>query len=102
MFINIGIFLLLAFAVTCTHAAGVRDGKRIVEKDIAFPQTYLQDGAPIVDPPKRSAGYFKLNRTVDAHMFFFLFQSRNQVETDPGNRYTVTASLQHLLTNIFG
>lgn len=31
---------------------------------------------PIVDPPERVAGYFKLNRTVDAHMFYFFYESR--------------------------
>lgn len=31
---------------------------------------------PIVDPPERVAGYFKLNRTHDAHMFYFYFESR--------------------------
>jgi hypothetical protein len=31
---------------------------------------------PIVNPPERVAGYFKLNRTVDAHMFYFFYESR--------------------------
>ena len=34
--------------------------------------------------PLRIAGYFKLDRTFDAHMFFWHFQSRNDVKsTDP-------------------
>ena len=36
------------------------------------------------DNPLRISGYFKLDRTYDAHMFFFHFQSRNDVDgTDP-------------------
>ncbi|GAX82651.1 hypothetical protein CEUSTIGMA_g10077.t1 [Chlamydomonas eustigma] len=77
------LFLLIAYAVSCSCANVVRDGRRIEEKEIIFPQVNLQGNPPIVDPPKRSAGYFKLNRTVDAHMFYFLFQSRNQIDTDP-------------------
>lgn len=33
--------------------------------------------------PERYAGYFKLNRTYDAHMFFFYFQAREVPETAP-------------------
>ncbi|KAI8464535.1 MAG: serine carboxypeptidase III precursor [Monoraphidium minutum] len=40
-------------------------------------------GVPLVDPPKRTAGYFKLNRTVDAHMFYFYYQSRARRSSDP-------------------
>lgn len=36
------------------------------------------------EDPLRIAGYFKLDRTYDAHMFFFHFQSRTDVDsTDP-------------------
>jgi hypothetical protein len=34
------------------------------------------NNVPIVNPPERVAGYFKLNRTVDAHMFYFFYESR--------------------------
>ncbi|KIY96734.1 hypothetical protein MNEG_11226 [Monoraphidium neglectum] len=40
------------------------------------------NGVPIVDPPKRVAGYFKLNRTADAHMFYFYYQSRSRSRED--------------------
>lgn len=43
----------------------------------------LLGGVPIVDPPKRVAGYFDLNRTHDAKMFYFFFESRTQSSTDP-------------------
>ena len=33
--------------------------------------------------PKRYAGYFKLNRTYDAHMFFFYFEARENPENAP-------------------
>lgn len=38
---------------------------------------------PIVDPPERVAGYFKLNRTHDAHMFYFFYESRSKGANDP-------------------
>lgn len=33
--------------------------------------------------PERYSGYFKLNRTVDGHMFFFYFQAREDPENAP-------------------
>jgi Serine carboxypeptidase len=41
------------------------------------------DGLPVVDPPERVAGYFKLNRTYDAHMFYFFYESRSKQPDDP-------------------
>lgn len=38
---------------------------------------------PIVDPPERVAGFFKLNRTHDAHMFYFFYESRSKGPNDP-------------------
>lgn len=38
---------------------------------------------PIVDPPERVAGFFKLNRTHDAHMFYFYYESRSKGANDP-------------------
>jgi carboxypeptidase C (cathepsin A) len=38
---------------------------------------------PIVDPPERIAGFFKLNRTKDAHMFYFYYESRSKGPNDP-------------------
>lgn len=38
---------------------------------------------PIVDPPERVAGYFKLNRTHDAHMFYMFYESRSKGANDP-------------------
>eukprot|EP00193_Tetraselmis_chui_P018622 CAMPEP_0177770264 /NCGR_PEP_ID=MMETSP0491_2-20121128/10822_1 /TAXON_ID=63592 /ORGANISM="Tetraselmis chuii, Strain PLY429" /LENGTH=498 /DNA_ID=CAMNT_0019287447 /DNA_START=178 /DNA_END=1674 /DNA_ORIENTATION=+ len=35
------------------------------------------------DGPARFSGFFKLDRSVDAHMFFFLFQSRSMKDDDP-------------------
>jgi hypothetical protein len=63
-------------------SAATRSG-RLAEKDIGPLPNYVGTverrraaanggngvgDVPIVDPPKRVAGYFKLNRTVDAHM----------------------------------
>lgn len=40
-------------------------------------QLSTTNDVPIVDPPERVAGYFKLNRTEDAHMFYFFYESRH-------------------------
>lgn len=36
-----------------------------------------------VGTPERYSGYFRLNRTVDGHMFFFYFQARKDPENAP-------------------
>lgn len=69
---------LLAFSCLALVAAS----DRLVEKDIAFPSALLSD-VPLVDPPRRIAGYFKLNRTHDAHMFYFFYESRSKGAMDP-------------------
>ncbi|KXZ41207.1 hypothetical protein GPECTOR_651g768 [Gonium pectorale] len=74
--------LLLAVASACVSVASAQSS-RLVEKEIDLPtDTFLSD-TPLIDPPKRIAGYFKLNRTHDARMFYFYFQSRHKPETDP-------------------
>ena len=40
-------------------------------------------GVPIVNPPERVAGYFRLNRTHEAEMFYFFYRSRTGRRTDP-------------------
>jgi len=56
---------------------------RLVEKDIQFSVHGAVEDVPIVDPPKRVAGYFKLDRTQDAHMFYFFYESRSKGADDP-------------------
>ena len=48
--------------LTIVVTIGSSYGLRIVEQPITFPSDIIK-GVPIVDPPKRSAGYFKLDRT---------------------------------------
>ena len=60
--------LLLQAAVLAVASS---DEPRLVEQIITL-QTVSQLGVPIVDPPKRISGYFKLDRTKDAQMFYFL------------------------------
>eukprot|EP00798_Chlamydomonas_sp_ICE-L_P017887 gene17887-24279_t len=55
---------------------------RIKEQPITLQTTDLL-GVPIVDPPKRMSGYFKLNRTKEAEMFYFLFESRGDPSKNP-------------------
>lgn len=67
-------------------AAAARRSDRIVEHDIASAlpgSDQLLKDVPLIDPPRRTAGYFKLNRTHDAHMFYFFFESRSKPKDDP-------------------
>lgn len=73
----------------CALPTGPDTRPRISEQVINFPGPLrsARDGVPIVDPPTRIAGYFRLNRTQDAHMFYFLFNSRS-AKDDPGAHAT--------------
>lgn len=73
----------------CALPGGHDTSPRISEKVINFPGPLrsARNGVPIVDPPTRIAGYFRLNRTQDAHMFYFLFNSRS-AKDDPGAHAT--------------
>eukprot|EP00878_Enallax_costatus_P000305 GHUV01000378.1.p1 GENE.GHUV01000378.1~~GHUV01000378.1.p1 ORF type:complete len:521 (+),score=122.91 GHUV01000378.1:129-1565(+) len=78
-------FILVVASLLISACAGVHAAGRLVEKKIEFPISLLsqQNDVPIVDPPERVAGYFKLNRTYDAHMFYFYYESRNKGPNDP-------------------
>ena len=56
---------------------------RLVEEGIKFSVHGAVEDVPILDPPKRVAGYFKLDRTQDAHMFYFFYESRSKRADDP-------------------
>ncbi|GIL67070.1 hypothetical protein Vafri_20506 [Volvox africanus] len=73
---------LLLLAVTVRTAANT-GSTRLVEKEVHLNLDARYADTSLVDPPKRIAGYFKLNRTHDARMFYFFFQSRNDPITDP-------------------
>jgi hypothetical protein len=101
--------MLLALLLSLSVVSLAQAGGRLVEKPIQWSSETLKSASatPIVDPPNRSAGYFKLDRThgidlvhmircmadslastshfshTDAHMFYFLFQSRSDAENDP-------------------
>lgn len=70
--------LLLAFS--CSNLL-VHASDRLVEKPLVLGSNGL--AASNVSAPKHIAGYFKLNRTMDAHMFYFYFESRSQKPDDP-------------------
>lgn len=57
---------------------------------------------PPVDPPERVAGYFKLNRTHDAHMFYFYFSSRSKNPNDPVILWMTGERQRRLDTFVFG
>jgi carboxypeptidase C (cathepsin A) len=71
------VIVVLGLSVS-VHAAG-----RLVEKPLVLPGQRTANEVPIVDPPERIAGFFKLNRTKDAHMFYFYYESRSKGPNDP-------------------
>ena len=72
------IALVLAFALLpLASAVSVASTERLTEKSIRTPSASNDEG------PERISGYFKLDRTKDAHMFYFLFQSRSMKPDDP-------------------
>ena len=77
--------MLLLAVLACSVLGASASSNRLTFKDITLSATQpdgLRD-TPVVDPPRRIAGYFKLNRTHDAHMFFFFFESRSKPQADP-------------------
>lgn len=61
--------LPLCFAVALLGLATVHAGSsRLVERELRLPGYQLADDVPIVDPPRRTAGYFRLNRTKAAEV----------------------------------
>ncbi|PNW82448.1 hypothetical protein CHLRE_06g279400v5 [Chlamydomonas reinhardtii] len=79
-----GVAALVAAALCCLVSVHAQSS-RLVEKELNFAvhREHLEGDVPLIDPPKRIAGYFKLNRTHDARMFYFYFQSRHNPATDP-------------------
>jgi carboxypeptidase C (cathepsin A) len=78
---SVAAVLLLAVAL---GTAGLASSSRLRETVINLPSTPdVSNELPIVDGPTRIAGYFKLDRTYDAHMFYFFFESRTNPSTDP-------------------
>eukprot|EP00967_Tisochrysis_lutea_P002696 scaffold3268_cov19-Tisochrysis_lutea.AAC.1 len=70
---------LACLLLYCSFYAIVAEekGSRIREYDITLPvkrEDHLLKDVPIVDPPRRVAGYYKLKRTYAAEMFFFFFE----------------------------
>ncbi|KAK4754559.1 hypothetical protein SAY87_002663 [Trapa incisa] len=62
-------------------AAGLANGKKIVEKKLKFPGFGEENGFS-VDDLGHHAGYYKIDHTHDARMFYFFFESRNSKD-DP-------------------
>jgi hypothetical protein len=76
---------LLCIALIAACAAGAAASDRLIEKRFTLPNINSQGVSktvPIVDD-SRIAGYFRLNRTEDARMFYFLFKSRGSPKDDP-------------------
>jgi hypothetical protein len=72
-----GLFTLIwALVLPLSSAVSVASTDRLREKS-------LRDATSNAEGPERISGYFKLDRTKDAHMFYFLFQSRAMRPDDP-------------------
>jgi carboxypeptidase C (cathepsin A) len=68
----------LLAAMACTAAA--RDQQRLTMQPISLVGSAA--AAANGQGPERYSGYFKLNRTYDAHMFFFYFQARVEPDSE--------------------
>ena len=68
-----------AVLLACSaHAAAVRHGLRLRETALAPPKAAAGLGLikhESIESPERVAGYFRLNRTYAAEMFYFYFQA---------------------------
>lgn len=58
-----GVAALVAAALCCLVSVHAQSS-RLVEKELNFAvhREHLEGDVPLIDPPKRIAGYFKLNR----------------------------------------
>ncbi|BDA42498.1 Serine carboxypeptidase 3 [Coccomyxa sp. Obi] len=69
----------LLFLQITLVAANAVTGPRLVEKELEVQlpsdSKYLSSGP---EKPLRLSGYFKLNRTYDAHMFYFFFEAASE------------------------
>ena len=98
VFLLVSALALTATAAAATAADGDGDFKpltsRIREKALDLREHFFKkshdnnnegvdDGASPPTPFQHSAGYFKLNRTSAAEMFYFYFKSRGEPSTDP-------------------
>lgn len=72
--------LATALAVLALVVFATASG-RLTEKKIDWGSKLKS--VPIVDGPERVAGYFKLNSTKDAHMFYFFFEARENADNAP-------------------
>eukprot|EP00803_Ostreobium_quekettii_P009187 evm.model.scf_2312.2 EVM.evm.TU.scf_2312.2 scf_2312:11163-14299(-) len=77
--------LLLVAAARPTLAKGriIEWPLRLLDQSQPSSAVLGTDGVPVVDPPVHRAGYFKLDNTVDASLFYFFFESRSQAPDDP-------------------
>eukprot|EP01025_Chloroclados_australasicus_P047754 TRINITY_DN5387_c0_g1_i1.p1 TRINITY_DN5387_c0_g1~~TRINITY_DN5387_c0_g1_i1.p1 ORF type:complete len:512 (+),score=47.01 TRINITY_DN5387_c0_g1_i1:55-1536(+) len=71
--------LLCFFGVFTLFLAVSCDTSRLTEKEFSF----VGEDISVIDPPHSYAGYFKLNRTYDAQMFYILIESQNDPDNDP-------------------
>ena len=78
---------LLALAATTAAAEGVQGAgsERLTWHRLppARRPVAAADALLLSPEPERYSGYFRLNRTYDAHMFFWFFQARTDPDTAP-------------------
>ena len=67
--------------ICVAHAAAVRDGPRLRETALAPATNAVRLGSQLDESPERVAGYFRLDRTYAAEMFYFYFQACKQMQS---------------------
>lgn len=73
--------LLAAVADVASAMQVLNDHPRLQEQRIEFEG--VAGDVDAGDGPTRISGYFKLDHTHDAYMYYFFFQSRTMKATDP-------------------
>lgn len=71
--------MCIAFVLSCFALA---HSARLTEKRIDLLPTPTNE-LQAMQEPRHISGYFQLNRTYDAHMFYFFFESRSLKPDDP-------------------
>ncbi|CAH9094539.1 unnamed protein product [Cuscuta europaea] len=79
------LLILFLFLLPVSLSLPADDQPRLIEKQLKL--DYLgESGFPLSDErvnPGHYAGYFKLNNTINASMFYFFFESRENKKSDP-------------------
>jgi len=81
----LAVFQIASILQTCQGTNDIRRSSRLEMSRLNLGKTNnaKEEVLGDVGGPERYSGYFKLKRTYDAHMFFFLFEARKDAENAP-------------------